>query len=1403
MATGEDLRPASVPAPAPHRGRNLLLGLAAALLVLLLAAVAVGSWLWTSEAGTRQLLGHVPGLQAQGVSGRLGGGPFGVQRLAWRSAGGLQVVIEDLSWRDATWHWRPYPGAWIGLRLAQPQARRVQVDTAPKPAAPDTRPLQPPADLRLPLELQADGLALGTLQIDRQAPITALHADLHLGAQQGALHRVDGLRLARGPLQLSGDVRIGSAPALPVDARLALRMPQAAATPSAGASAPAPAASAAAPLWQAELGVQGPLRQLALQARVATDTHPVATASASLTPFAPFPLAAFQAQIDGLDLAVLDPALPQTRLAGRATLTEAAAGRPLKVEIALDNAVAGTWDTRRVPVRSLHAVLQAQPDRLDALGLDSVDLALGGDEPGGRLSGSGRWQDGALTLDLSLSELRPSRLDGRAPVMAVDGPVTLSLTGLGGATPAPSLRGTLHADLAGRLLRSGTPPVRLQADARLDRSADTLQVSLGKTQLRAGDAGATLTADARRGADGAWRVETQGELSRFDPGVWWPGIAGRGGSALNGGWQATMTLPAQAPQGLLAALRGQARLKLADSRLAGLPIAGQATLKADDRDQQVDAALRVGPNHLSLAGGLQAKHPRWTFDIDAPDLATLAPLKALLPGAAPWFPKAGRVALKGSAQGAWPALRSDGMLHLAGYQSEALQLRQADARWAFGGTGADAPLALHVTAQDLAQGQRRLDRLQLDLDGTPRAHTLALQATTPLRPPAWTEAIATPAGAAIASSPGGSRFELNGRGGWQPAPRDAGGTWQGTLALLQAAPRGRPGEPWLLARDLQASVQLSGALQPLQARLAPGRIALFGGALVWQQASWQVPATAGAPPRVFLDARVEPLQVAPWLAKLQPQFGWQGDLALGGHLKVDTTRGIDADIAIERAGDGDLKLTIEGATRALGLRQLRLALAAHGGAWELTQAISGENIGVISGTQTVRTGAGVLLPAGDAPLQGSLGLVVPKLAVWAPWLPPGWRLGGSLQAGAVFSGTAGAPQLSGEVHGSEMAVRNLFQGVNLRDGTLAIRIVGEQLTIDRFEFRGGSDGVLRITGGASFSDAPQAHLRVSMDHFRALDRIDRRIALSGEAALDLAGQAIALNGNFKVDSGQIDISQSGAPSLDDDIVVVNRPGAERPGAGSGPAPAAGPGPQSPPGLLARADVKLRIDLGQDLHLHGRGLDAALRGQLRVSTPGGELAVDGTIRVVDGTYRAYGQNLQIQRGTLTFTGEVANPRLDVLALRPDIDTRVGVIVSGLASNPRVRLYSEPSLPEFDTLTWLVLGRAPEGLGRDDTALLQRAALALLAGDSGSAGEGLIGRLGLDELSVRRGEAGDAGNTIVSLGKQISKRVFVGYEHALSGAGGTWQLIYRVAQRFTLRARAGDDNAIDAIWTWRWN
>jgi translocation and assembly module TamB len=415
---------------------------------------------------------------------------------------------------------------------------------------------------------------------------------------------------------------------------------------------------------------------------------------------------------------------------------------------------------------------------------------------------------------------------------------------------------------------------------------------------------------------------------------------------------------------------------------------------------------------------------------------------------------------------------------------------------------------------------------------------------------------------------------------------------------------------------------------------------------------------------------------------------------------------------------------------------------------------------------------------------------VANLGVWGTWVPPGWRLGGELRTSATVGGRFGAPEYTGKVTGTELSVRNLLQGVNISGGTVAITLGGESAQIEQFSFKGG-DGTLKVTGGAEFGSAPNAKLKLVAEHFRLLGRIDRQVSASGSADVLLQRDLVQVDGRFSVDEGLFDTSRGNAPGLDDDVTVRR--------AGTEVLVEETPGTPRPRRNVA---VTLAVDLGENLRVKGRGLDTTLRGQLRITTPGGRLQINGTVNAENGTYAAYGQKLAIDRGIVAFSGAADNPRLDILALRPNIDNRVGVLITGNVQSPRVRLYADPDMSDTDKLSWLVLGRAPDGLGRTDTALLQRAAVALLSGEGEAPTDALMKSLGIDELSLRQSE-GEVRETVISLGKQLSRRWYVGYERGVNATTGTFQLIYRIAQRFTLRAQSGAENSLDIIWVWKFD
>ena len=879
---------------------------------------------------------------------------------------------------------------------------------------------------------------------------------------------------------------------------------------------------------------------------------------------------------------------------------------------------------------------------------------------------------------------------------------------------------------------------------------------------------------------------------------------------------------------LASAWRGQASFDLADSLLAGVPL--QGSLRLDSQAAPgwtVEADLRPAGNRAQLRGriGTLAAEDRWAVTADLPALTALQPWLALQPGLAaalrapaPAAARAeataaalpilgGRLAGEIEIKGRWPDAALSGRL-----EADSLQL----GRWRAGrlalraqaSAALQAPVLLQVDGERLSMDDRPIDALQARIEGTLAQHRISLDLHSPLRPPAW-------AGLMAVSSPQGSRMQLRAQGRWQPAdPRHVtdAGRWQAEGLDVEASARraasapasGAPPPPWLRARNLRIQLLLGENQQLQGASLDAGRLEVGGAALRWSEASWRAAGPQGVAAG-SLDAQLEPLAVAPLLTLLQqPGRRIGGNLMVAGSAKLRLGTAFAADVVLERAS-GDLTLIDDAGTQAFGLTDLRVGLDANAGTWHFTQAVAGSNVGVLVGAVSLRLPPQATWPAPQTPMQGVLEWQVADLAAWAPFTPPGWRLGGMLRTSAAIGGSFGAPEVTGQMTGSGLVLRNLFEGVDLRDGELLLSLRGDQANVERFVFKGG-DGNLQITGGARLGAAPSARLQLAAERFRVLGRFDRRIVATGNATLTLDAQAVALDGKVRIDEGLFDFSRGGAPTLDTDVQVRGGRAAAALAADAAARapPGAAPAELAAPATPARSvRLALQVDLGDDLKIRGRGLDTRLRGALALTNPGGRLAVSGSVRTDAGNYAAYGQKLTIERGVLVFNGAAENPRLDVIAVRPGMDVRVGVAVSGFAQSPRVRLFSEPEMSDTDKLSWLVLGRAPEGLGRTDTALLQRAALALLAGEGQGLDSTLLANLGLDEFSVRQIESGEVRDTVVTLGKQLSRRWYVGYERGVNSTIGTWQLIYRVAQRFTVRAQAGEDNALDAIWTWRWN
>jgi translocation and assembly module TamB len=206
-------------------------------------------------------------------------------------------------------------------------------------------------------------------------------------------------------------------------------------------------------------------------------------------------------------------------------------------------------------------------------------------------------------------------------------------------------------------------------------------------------------------------------------------------------------------------------------------------------------------------------------------------------------------------------------------------------------------------------------------------------------------------------------------------------------------------------------------------------------------------------------------------------------------------------------------------------------------------------------------------------------------------------------------------------------------------------------------------------------------------------------------------------------------------------------------------------------------------MGQAVQLDGYGLKGTLGGSLRVrATPQRGMLGSGALDIA-GRYRAYGQNLQITRGRLRWSNTpVDDPLLDIRAERQVGDVTAGIRVEGRASAPQASVYSDPAKSESEALAYLTLGRPLSTLTGDEARQLGAAKSALSAGSGLLAAE-LGARIGLDDAGVNTSRA--LGGDVLSVGKYLSPKLYVGYGVSLLGTGQVMTLKYLLRRGFDIQ------------------
>ncbi|KAB1074340.1 translocation/assembly module TamB domain-containing protein [Methylobacterium planeticum] len=220
-----------------------------------------------------------------------------------------------------------------------------------------------------------------------------------------------------------------------------------------------------------------------------------------------------------------------------------------------------------------------------------------------------------------------------------------------------------------------------------------------------------------------------------------------------------------------------------------------------------------------------------------------------------------------------------------------------------------------------------------------------------------------------------------------------------------------------------------------------------------------------------------------------------------------------------------------------------------------------------------------------------------------------------------------------------------------------------------------------------------------------------------------------------------------------------------------------------------ATLDVAVHAPNRIFVRGRGIDAELGGDLRLTGSSRDPRAIGAFEMRRGRLSIIGQRLDFTRGRLTFGGELTAPDLDFAAETKAAEVTARVAVTGPANQPAFVLTSDPSLPQDEVLSRLLFKKAAGKLSAFQALQLAQGVAQLSGGAGGiDVFEEARKGLGLDSLDV---STGASGGPAVGASRYLSDRLSVGVKAGAKPADTAATVDYEVTRRVRIQGEAGSD------------
>ncbi len=442
--------------------------------------------------------------------------------------------------------------------------------------------------------------------------------------------------------------------------------------------------------------------------------------------------------------------------------------------------------------------------------------------------------------------------------------------------------------------------------------------------------------------------------------------------------------------------------------------------------------------------------------------------------------------------------------------------------------------------------------------------------------------------------------------------------------------------------------------------------------------------------------------------------------------------------------------------------------------------------------------AEVVLPSDDDSLQIDLETQNFNLAIVNDFVNREMvrQVAGRLNGEVSVSGTLGDLQPNGSLELTRGSMRIVQAGITLSDIGSRVSFSSDIVNLQQFSVRSGP-GRIRASGTVAIENLEPGDIDISIrgTQFQAVNTQVYKAIVDLESNITGTIEQPQLRGSLSFLNGFVFLENFGERAVED-VVLEEEEESE------------------PIDFYDNMDIEVSVAFTRQFFIRNRqylDMEIELDGQVDLlKQSGGDLQMFGQLEGVRGYARPLGKNFEVDEATVTFSGQVENPELNIRTVyeppQASTDVQIFYIIEGTAQDPEFRFDSEPQMELQDIFSYTIFGKpfyeldsweqAVAGSGGGPSAtdvaldvLLDR--VEMLASQ----------RLGIDVVQIDNSRTSSDSNTSILTGWYLNRKTFFALVNEISTTPKTLFILeYMLRDNLELIITQGDDSrqGVDLRW-----